>query len=272
MSLSRLSTIANNAVLAKTIPLSVFMNSNASLVGSGTYKVYKFLNSGFITLNGTGTIYYVIIGGGSSGGGSGTTSGNKVAAGGGGAGGVTSGYITQLTSTTYNITIGAGVSAVGVNATGKNGLSSQINYNSINIIANGGGTNNGRYGGNTGGTSLELNGVFGVTETGSSGYGAGGSSTGGTSGGGSVLNPNGCYTLNITSPSYTGLFASGGGGGNCENTTTHNSYGAGQGGTGSVFVAQSGIANTGSAGGGERSYGYNSTHNSQSANAGTGGS
>ena len=84
MSLSRLSTIGNNAVLSKTIPLSHYMNSNANLVGSGTYKVYKFLNSGSITLNGTGTIYYVIIGGGGSGGGSGLTAGNKVASGGGG--------------------------------------------------------------------------------------------------------------------------------------------------------------------------------------------
>ena len=127
MSLSRLSTIGNNAVLSKTIPLSHYMNSNASLVGSGTYRVYKFLNSGYITLNGTGTIYYVIIGGGGSGGGS-ASAGNKVAAGGGGGGGVTSGSIKQLTSTTYNITIGAGASAAGLNGSGNAGSSSQINY------------------------------------------------------------------------------------------------------------------------------------------------
>ena len=227
MSLSRLSTIANNAVLARTIPLSTFTSSNANLVGSGTYKVYKFLNNGSITLNGTGTIYYLIIGGGASGGGSGTTAGNKVAAGGGGAGGVNSGSITQLTSTTYNITIGAGGSAAGYNS-GNVGSLSQINYNSINIIANGGGGSNGRYGGLNGGTSLGLNGVSGVTETGSSGYGAGAGTNDGYTGGGSCLNPNGCYTLNITSPSYTGLFASGGGGGNCGNSTLYNAYGAGR--------------------------------------------
>jgi hypothetical protein len=245
-------TSSNSASITISTSSIVLQTTTGTLVGTGTYTLYKFTSAtSSITLNGSGTVYYVIIGGGGGGGSSGS---NSYAATGGGAGGITSGVITQLGTTTYNITVGAGATQTGGNsgpgpaATGNSGSPSSIAYNSTTLSApggSGGGTGTSiTVGGNPGTTTKGLTGVTGVTES--------GSATNGGGAGTSVASITG-YTITMTSPSFTGYYASGGGGGNNYNSTPYNNtYGGGQGGTASYIDPISGTANTGSGSGGQR--------------------
>ena len=263
MSLSRISSISHAACLGKYIisytpPSTFYLSSstNATLIGSGTYKLYKFLTSGSIEMDGSGTIYYVIIGGGASGGGTGSgirttvNSNDKKAGGGGGGGCVISGIINQTTTTTYTITVGSGGAAPRSSTWGNPGTASQISYNSTIITALPGDTTHSSPGGLTNVNTLGLTGVAGITE---SGYSSSGCDGGTSSNGKSVMTKTG-YKFSMTSPAFTGLYASGGGGGNCNSRNLNNTYGAGEGGTFNVLSAKSAIENTGSGGGGERSY------------------
>ena len=109
-----------------------------------------------------------------------------------------------------------------------------------------------------------MTGVLGVSETETSTAGCRGDSTGNLAGT-SVLTISG-YILTLTSPSNTGNFASGGGGGNCNNATLNDTYGGGQGGTGNMIGPSSGVTNTGSGSGGDRSYTWSAcSHNGSDA-------
>ena len=80
------------------------------------------------------------------------------------------------------------------------------------------------------------------------------------------------YTLTITSPAFTGLYASGGGGGNCGTAFVTNTYGGGEGGTFAMNWPQSALPNTGSGGGGDRSYWSTNTNQGVNSTTTVGGS
>ena len=250
---------------------------NATFRGSGTYTLYSFTStSGSITLTGSGNIYYIIVGGGGSAG-SGTPATGAYAAGGGAGGGIRSGKIVQTSTTTYTISVGNGGTAPGAVLNGVNGSPSSISYSATTITAGGGGGNPNTTGGTSGGTTLGLTGIYGVSESGnSSNGGTGGSSTQTLlNTGTNVANISG-YTVSIANPAFVGKYGSGGGGGNNGNSTPlNNDFGGGQGGTGNFINSASGLVNTGSGAGGNRSYTWwtgSSNTSTQVSSAATGGS
>jgi len=270
-----------NTVLSSTqVTTSASTNNNLTLtsqyngqkIGGGSvtgisYELYTFRSNGNITFSGIGNIYYVLVGGG---GGGGSTAGGSGTPG-SGAGGVTSGIISfdSSTNTTITVNIGQGGNALGDPTKnggiyiGYSGGNTTLSYSSTVIQATGGSGGGNAVVGSSGGTSKELTGVTGVTES--------GSSTNGGASGVSVASITG-YTFTLSGetirPSYTANLASGSGGGNNgNNTPLNNSYGAGQGGTNNVLGAITAFINTGSGAGGERSY-----INSVSANYSYGGS
>jgi len=243
--MNRLSTINRHNPI-KSITSTIIVSgtpTNATLEGTGTYKVYSFKNTagGSITLNGSGNVYYVIVGGGGS--------GAKSGAGGGG-GNISTGTITQTSNTVYTITVGAGGGASGSNANGNAGSLSRISYDSTNLTANGGGGSISTTGGTTS-TTKNLTGLTGVTES--------GNSTPGTTA--FVASITG-YTITITSPAFTGKYGGGG-----QNTASYNNsngpFGSGWAGTSGTAYAGPGQVNTGGGGGFEAS-----VHPAPTANGG----
>jgi len=65
MAFSTLSSFHSVAKGGGKQPLTLSSITSGTLLGTGTYKLYNFINStGSITLNGAGNVYFVIIGGG----------------------------------------------------------------------------------------------------------------------------------------------------------------------------------------------------------------
>jgi len=242
------------------LKIGVTSITNELLIGTGYYTLYKFTQSGSITFAGSGNIYYCIVGGG----GSGACNGKQVttfSAGGGGGGGVNTGIINQSGYTTYTITVGNGGAAsspsISQFSNGNNGSISSIAYGLNTIYAPGG--NGGLYiygvnGGLPGETTKNLNGVYGITETGSATKGGDGNNSSGSSGPRTTdVTSIGGYTITINSPSFTGNYAGGGSAGSNPGSANNSIYGGGEGSNSTGQIPISGLPNTGGGSGGSRS-------------------
>jgi hypothetical protein len=238
----------------------------------GGYRIHTFTSSGTFTVTNGGTVEYLVVAGGGGGG-----LGNNNGGGGGGAGG----YITsslEVSTQSYNVTVGAGGAGRSVHADGGSGSNSM--FGSITAAGGGGGAGTslplgsaraGVAGGSGGGASYWESGTASggagnvPNTTPSQGNNGGGISSGlnagraGAGGGGAGAAAANVTTIGVGTAGGNGVASSitgtsiirAGGGGGCGDSVFSASGGAGGGGAG-LFngVAGSGTINTGGGGGG----------------------
>lgn len=236
----------------------------------GTYWYHAFLSNGTFTPQTALTADVLLVAGGGG--------GNGSSGGGGGAGGLSYLAGTNLTTTGYTCTIGAG-GAVGAN----NGTNSTF----LSIISNGGGYGNNSAGaagvggsgggggegaagasanqGNTGGATGYGNaGGGGTSNPGSSYNHGGGGGAGGVGGSTATANTGGAGGVGLntwsswataTGTGVSGYFAGGGGGGTYVGTGGTGGAGGGANGAGASTAATTAVPNTGGGGGGGGSTG-----------------
>jgi hypothetical protein len=276
------STITYALASGSSLPAGLSLNSSTGVI-SGTLPDISANTTYTFTINasdGTNIIprvfsitsnpipssvdYLVVAGGGSGGGDYG---------GGGGAGGLKTGSLSVLASTSYSVVVGqgaTGTSGAGVrgnngnpsvfasiSTTGGGGSGAEGNWAGLNGGSGGGSGYNAGAGGATGGTGISGEGFGGGTAT--NNYGppyypaSGGGGAGGAGNPPANASTGGAGGIGVQS-SITGTaqFYAGGGGGGGEVGATGAAGGSGIGGTGgySSNNGSAGAANTGSGGGG----------------------
>ena len=226
-------TVSGDATLYPYYEKSFTYTTSYEVAADDPYYTVKLLTTGVYTPLQNGSIDVFAVGGGGAGSNVGSTSGYQ-RGGGGGAGGYTEMYnnIEVIASTSYNITVGAGGTAVSGNIDAASGEESSMVVNGYSYNAQGGEGGKATGAGGTGGSGGTAGNVWSGKDGGSNG--SDGTTFTGSSGNTSFNISKG-YGQNSTTALFgdesTGIYYSPGGGGGCGTYAGDNAV-AGQNGAG----------------------------------------